>query len=240
MKLSFVIPAYNEEKYIGNCLSSLIEEIKKRPYEIEVIVINNASTDRTADVARAFFGVRVVDEPRKGLTIARQKGLEETDGDLIAYIDADTRMHPKWFPKMEKIMFNEMDVVSYSGPYRYYDAPKYYKIILELFWKISAPLGYWMSGYTVLGGNFVARKEALFSIQGFDASIKFFGEDMDIAKRLSKLGKVKFDMSFFIYASSRRFLKDGIFKVSWLYAINFIWQVLFSRPYTKEYNDIKY
>lgn len=237
MKLSFVIPAYNEEKYIGDCLSSLLKEIKKRPYEIEVIVVNNASIDKTADVARTFSGIRVVDEPKKGLTIARQKGLAEAKGELLAYIDADTRMPSEWFSKMEKMMFNEKSVVSYSGPYRYYDAPKYDKLILELLWKIFAPLGYWLSGYTVLGGNFVARKEALFSMGGFDTSIKFFGEDMDIAKRLSKFGKVKFDMDFFIYASSRRFLKDGILKVSWIYAINFIWQVLFSRPYTKEYKD---
>src|SRR5689334_1513313 len=73
MKLSVVIPAYNEEKYIGACLDELITTAGSDIYEI--IVVDNASTDRTAAVARKYKGVKVVREDRKGLTRARQAGL---------------------------------------------------------------------------------------------------------------------------------------------------------------------
>ena len=237
MKLSFVIPAYNEEKYIEVCLKSLLEETKSRSYVVEVIVVNNASIDKTVELAKSFPGVKVVDEPRRGSAFARQKGLEEACGDLIAYIDADTRIYSGWFDKMEKVMFGGKNIIAFSGPYKYYDATRYQKIVLRLLWNFFAPIAYRLSGYTLLGGNFVAKKEAIISAGGFDTSIKFFGDDMDIAKRLSKLGKIKFDMSFFIYSSCRRFAKYGILRISFLYGLNFIWQVLFSRPYKNEYSS---
>ena len=98
MKISLVIPAYNEESYIGECIDCAILASRGRVYEI--IVVNNASTDRTKEIA-IRKGVRVVDEPEKGLTKARQRGLIEATGDYIAYIDADTRMPNMWFDKIE-------------------------------------------------------------------------------------------------------------------------------------------
>src|SRR3989338_9632627 len=94
--ISFIIPAYNEEHYIGPCLESVLAYAGDSIEEI--IVVNNASTDRTAEVAGAFPKVRVVHEPRKGLTYARERGLKEARGELLAYIDADTRLHARWLP----------------------------------------------------------------------------------------------------------------------------------------------
>lgn len=75
MKLSIVIPAHNEEGYISNCLDSLNRYIVGDPKLLEIIVVDNASTDKTAEIANKFSGVRVVSEPRKGANYARQKGL---------------------------------------------------------------------------------------------------------------------------------------------------------------------
>src|SRR3989344_5411401 len=95
MKISVVIPAHNESKYIGRCLKSVFKYGHKYLYEI--IVVDNASTDDTAVVALSFPGVRVVREEKKGITCARQKGLETATGDIIAYIDADTEISQNWF-----------------------------------------------------------------------------------------------------------------------------------------------
>ncbi|MFN4211965.1 MAG: glycosyltransferase family 2 protein, partial [Devosia sp.] len=59
MRLAFVIPAYNEEALIGKCLESVIAEIARSGADAEVIVVNNASTDRTGEIARSYTGVRV-------------------------------------------------------------------------------------------------------------------------------------------------------------------------------------
>ena len=237
MKISLVIPAYNEESYIGDCLAAAIEHSKGRFHEI--IVVDNASKDRTAEIARSFPGVRVVREDQKGLTKARQCGLDAATGDLIAYIDADTRLPAQWIKKLDATFKKHPEIVCLSGPYRYYDGSKWRNSVMHAVWWLSAPVTYWAVGYMVLGGNFIARKSALLAMGGFDRSIDFYGEDTDIARRLSAFGKVKFDMSFFIYSSSRRFSKEGLISTNVTYALNFIWQVIFHKPYTGRSTDIR-
>jgi glycosyltransferase involved in cell wall biosynthesis len=236
-KISLIIPAYNEEKYLGDCLKAATDNSAGRFHEI--IVIDNASTDHTREVAEKFPGVRVVREEQKGLTRARARGLAEATGDLLAYIDADTRLPKNWLGILLDFYDKNPGAVCLSGPYHYYDGNQYRNFILHILWWIYAPTTYRFVGYMVLGGNFVARREALLAMGGFDKTIEFYGEDTDIARRLNKLGKVVFKMNFFIYSSSRRFNVEGIFKTNYIYTMNFLWEVFFHRPYTKKYQDIR-
>jgi len=237
MKISLIIPAHNEEAYIGECLKSVMRNGKGL---FEVLVVNNASTDKTEEVARAFSGVRVVVERRKGLTKARQRGLEESTGDLIAYIDADTRLPEGWVEKVNRIFSERKDAVALSGPARYYDATSPLKrFILDHMWWVSAPLTYQLVGYMLYGANFVAKRSALLAIGGFDTNISFYGEDTDIARRLSTQGKVLFRMNFYILGSARRFQTEGIVMTNIRYTLNYFWPVLFGRPFTRNYRDVR-
>ena len=98
MKISFVVPAYNEQALLTRSLTAIRDEIQRAGQELgkdaEIIVVNNASTDRTREVALSIPGVTVVDEPRKGLVQARWCGFEHSTGELIANIDADTIVPP--------------------------------------------------------------------------------------------------------------------------------------------------
>jgi len=97
MRISFVVPAYNEETYLPDCLDSILAQTRDLPAgSVEIIVVNNASTDRTREVALSYPGVQVVDEPRKGLTHARQAGFAASTGELIANVDSDSRLTPGW------------------------------------------------------------------------------------------------------------------------------------------------
>jgi glycosyltransferase involved in cell wall biosynthesis len=237
MTISLVIPAYNEEKYLGPCLESVV---KNRTSDIiEVIVVNNASTDDTAGVAEKFPGVRVVNEPSKGLTKARQRGFTEATGDLVGYIDADTRMPPGWADEALKEFASDPTMVCLSGPFHYYDLPPLQKFFAEMLWSITAPLTYWITGFMVLGANFIAKREALEKIGGFDTSIAFYGEDTNIALRLSKIGKAKFKMRFFILGSGRRLMDEGLVKTFWRYALNYYTVAFHATPHTQEYKDIR-
>lgn len=238
MKLSFVIPAYNEEKYLGACLESVVKTAQTTSWPTEIIVINNASTDRTAEVAGKFPEVRVVDEPRKGLTIARERGLLEAKGEFLAYLDADTRLPEGWFQIMEET-FKNPKVVCVSGPYHYFDLAGFKRFFAELIWNIVTPITYRLVGYMVLGGNFVAKKKALEDMGGINTNIRFYGEDTDIAWRLARIGKVVWRMDFFVWTSARRLLKDGLLKSYWIYGVNYLWEALFHKPFTNEYRDIR-
>jgi glycosyltransferase involved in cell wall biosynthesis len=237
MRVSLIIPAYNEERYIGACLDSVLAYAKDGIDEI--IVVDNASTDSTGKIAGSKAGVRVVHEPIKGLPAARERGRLEATGDLIAYIDADCRLHPAWLPIVQKVFAERPDVISLSGPAHYWDANVRQRLILGFFWWVSSPLMYRIVGYMIFGAHFVVRREALEKIGGFNTSITFYGEDTDLARRLSAHGKVMFRMDFFILTSARRFLKEGILRSNFVYTMNFLWPILFHKPFTLTHNDIR-
>ncbi len=236
MRISLVIPAYNEEAYLGGCLDSVLASGAKFH---EIIVIDNASTDRTAEVAAARPGVRVVHEPTKGLLAARQRGYIEATGDAVAYCDADTRMPKGWYDRAHEVLTTQPGTVSLSGPARYWDASAWQRFFLAFIWRISAPIGYRIVGYMIYGAHFVVRKTALDAIGGFNRSIEFYGEDTDLAQRLSKQGKVKFEMGFYILSSARRFAKEGMLRTNLVYVLNFVWPVLFKRPFTRQHKDVR-
>ncbi|MDP2648862.1 MAG: glycosyltransferase family A protein [bacterium] len=235
MDISLIIPAYNEEDYIGACIDSALKNGRGRFKEI--IVVDNASTDKTAEVARNK-GALVVREERKGLTSARQSGLEASTSELIAYIDADTHLTPQWVDIVERTFRERPDIVSLSGPRRHFGTVWYRRWILNAVW-VVAPLTYYVVGYMILGGNFVAKRSAIEKIGGFDRSIAFYGEDTDLARRLSKVGKTLFRMDFYVYASARRYEHEGMLKANGVYVLNYLWPVFFGRPFSKAYRDVR-
>ncbi len=236
MDITLVIPAYNEEKCIGACLDAAQAAGKGRFKEI--VVVDNASTDATAVVASRYGGVRVVQEGHKGLTHARQTGFGSTSGELVAFIDADTRISKRWLDVAERIFSERSDVVSLSGPRRYFGTALWRRWILNAMWGM-APVTYRAVGCMLLGGNFIVRRSAIEKIGGFDRTIEFYGEDTDLARRLSAVGKTLFRMDFVVHASARRFEKEGIFMPNLVYALNYLWPIIFHRPFTREYRDVR-
>ncbi len=244
MKVSFIIPAYNEEGILGACLESVQREIAHGRYEAEIIVVNNASTDRTAEIARGFSEVRVVNEQHKGLTHARQAGYRASSGDLIANIDADTVIPEGWLATVMSEFERNPNLVALSGPFVYHDLPFLKRTLANLFITTYPLVNFIVqhilhAGAILQGGNFVLRRTALAKIGGYDTSIEFYGEDTDIARRISKVGEVKWTLRFPIYASGRRLQKEGLLGTGFRYALNFFWTIIFRKPYTLEHYDIR-
>jgi glycosyltransferase involved in cell wall biosynthesis len=88
-----IVCAYNEAEWLPGCLDSLCRQT--RPAD-EIIVVNNASTDATREVAALYPGVLIVDEPRKGLVLARRAGYLAASGEVLVYTDADCRAPEPW------------------------------------------------------------------------------------------------------------------------------------------------
>ncbi len=243
MKLSIVIPAYNEEKYIAQCIEAVIADTKNISEDIEIIVVNNASTDNTKKIADKYKEVKVVDEPRSGLPMARQAGYKASTGELIANIDADTIMPAGWTKKVLSEFAKNKNLVALSGPYFYYDRSYLMNLYIRSYYfvgyivhlinhrilKISAMLQ---------GGNFVLRRDALDKIGGFDTSIEFYGEDSDIARRIQKHGRVKFTFSLPMSTSARRFDKEGIVQTAFKYVVNYLNIIVFKKPFKHKYTYV--
>ena len=236
MKISLVIPAYNEEKYISRCLESAQKHLSDL---FEIIVVDNNSTDNTAKIAESFSSVRVVHEKEKGVTRARQRGFVEAKGEILAFIDSDTYLTDNWFKIIKNEFESKPDLVCLSGPYVYYDIPTYQKAMVWIYWNIFARIAYLFIGYMVIGGNFAIRQSILEKMDGFDTTIDFYGEDTNTARRAHKYGKVKFNFNFNIYTSGRRFFGQGLLNTTTLYISNFFSEVFLRRPITKNYKDLR-
>jgi cellulose synthase/poly-beta-1,6-N-acetylglucosamine synthase-like glycosyltransferase len=244
MKLSFVIPAYNEEALLGPCVHSIVEQLAQERMDAEIIVVNNASTDCTREVAAAFPGVRIIDEPRKGLVRARQAGFVAATGELIANLDADTRLTPGWIAQVYTRFVRDPALVALSGPCIYDDLSAPVRVGVRLFYALAF-VSYLTTRFVLnrssllQGGNYVIRRDALQAIGGYNTAIEFYGEDTDVAYRLHPLGKVVFTLRLPIYASGRRLAAEGVLRTGVTYSLNYLWVILFQQPFSREYRDIR-
>jgi glycosyltransferase involved in cell wall biosynthesis len=240
--ISVIVCAYNEESYITPCLQSLRSQ--SRPPD-EIIVIDNASSDRTGDMARQVAGVRVIEEARKGLVIARERGRLEATGDVLVYVDADCWAPRTWLERIERRFARDASLIALSGNYRFYDWDWWGRTLLRAYDFTLGPATHVLVKYILrigvvfYGGNFAVRREALARIDGFDTSIEFHGEDTNVGRRLYRLGRVELRYDCFLYTSARRYNAMGKGAVFRLYVRNFVSELLHHRPKDTVHLDVR-
>ena len=244
IRFSFVVPAFNEEALLPSCLQAIQAEIERSGVAAEIVVVDNASTDRTAEIAGGFEGVTVVHESRKGLVQARKAGFDATSGVLVANIDADTLVPPGWIDRVEAEFAKDATLVAVSGPYDYYDVPMRIRAAARLFYIVGFGT-YCFNRYVlrvgsmVQGGNFVIQREAMIRAGGFDPSFTFYGEDTDIARRMAQVGAVKFTWVLMAQSSGRRLQGDGLLMTGVRYSSNYLWATFFRKPFTSAWQDYR-
>ncbi|HEX3996722.1 MAG TPA: glycosyltransferase family 2 protein [Acetobacteraceae bacterium] len=243
--ISFVVPAYNEEKHLARTLTAILSEIDRSGCNAEVIVVNNASTDGTAEVAAAFPDVIVVNEPEKGLVQARRAGFQRANGKLVANVDADTIVTPGWLDRVLEEFRRHPDLVALSGPYIYYDVSKSARAAVRAFYIMG--YGFYILNRFVLrvgsmlqGGNFVVDRAALEQIGGYNPLFSFYGEDTDLARRLHAVGGVKFTFQLPALSSGRRLVEEGLWRIGLRYSMNFVWATFMRRPFTDDWIDVRH
>ena len=243
-RVSFVVPAYNEERLLPACLAAIRAEIDRNGCDAEILVVNNASTDGTGRIAAATEGVVVVDQPVKGLVQARSAGFAAATGELIANIDADTLVPPGWLDRVLAEFACSPRLVVLSGPYDYYDVPFHIRAAARLFYAVGFATYVFNKrvlgvGSMVQGGNFVLLRDALAGIGGFSDRFTFYGEDTDIASRMSRVGDVKFTFALMAKSSGRRLQGDGLIMTGVRYSTNYLWATYFRKPFTTAWNDYR-
>lgn len=117
VRISLVIPVYNEAAQLAVCLQSASSQ--HRPFD-EIIVVDNNSTDDSAAIAANFETVTLLSESRQGVVYARGRGFDAAKGDIIARIDGDTVLPPEWSQQLEAV-FQDATVAATSGKIEYYN-----------------------------------------------------------------------------------------------------------------------
>lgn len=208
MKVSVIVCCYNEEKHLPICLQSL----KKQTYrDFELIVVDDGSTDGTSQVAQDL-GAKVVKINHSGLPTARNVGVENASGDIVAFTDADCTVEPKWLEKLVYALESKGYDGVIGGTVKALNPQNSFLKCLRLMDRNSVRKC--ISG----GYNMAYRKETIITLGGFDPRF-FRGGDYDFNLRVLengfKVGWVKDATVYFTFPDSirkliRKRLKDGV------------------------------
>lgn len=177
--ISVVIPARDEERYIGRCIASVIAAAIRAGVEIEIIVVLNRCTDQTETIARSA-GARIVKEDAKNLSRIRNAGAEQARGKILVTVDADSRMSARML----------LDIVSLLQSGRYIGGgvlilPERWSLGIILTGLLLTPI---VIRHGIAAGVFFCSLEDFKAIGGFNEKIHS-AEDIDFAKRLKAHGR---------------------------------------------------
>lgn len=201
MKISVVIPVYNEEKYIVACLDSLKDQ---EVLADEIIVVDNNCTDKTVEIA-SKYNVKIVKQPIQGMIPARNMGFDNAMGDILVRCDSDSIAPRNWI-KIIKENFEKDNLVGLFGPGEFYDS-KMPKFVILFFFRTYFLLAKIILGHEILlGSNMAITKDSWEKIKDKTCTMdNMVHEDVDVAIHIGKLGKIKYDERMTNRISARRF-----------------------------------
>jgi glycosyltransferase involved in cell wall biosynthesis len=176
--ISVIIPAHNEEAFIGPCLLAVQVAAEDLREKVESVVVLNRCTDATGTIAEAA-GARCIEDQSRCIAQIRNRGVEASDGEVILTCDADSRIHPNTLQEAQRAL--AQGAVGGGVPVRF-DRRSLGIRFTELFLDVMV---------IVTGtpcGAFWTTREAFDAVKGFDEKLPM-GEDVDFAKRLKVWGK---------------------------------------------------
>jgi glycosyltransferase involved in cell wall biosynthesis len=182
--LSLVVQAHNEERYLPRLLATVAEarrEYEGRGGRLETIVADDASTDGTARIA-AEHGCRVASLDVRNIGAARNGGARLAGGEFLAFVDADSRIHPRTFSEVDRLLRSERVVGGASGV-----TMERWSVGIAATWAVMVPL-VWLTGFDT--GAVFCRRADFAALGGYDERRRV-AEDVDFLWRLWRLGRAR-------------------------------------------------
>lgn len=229
-RLSIIVPTYNEEKYIEECLSSLYSQNTDVSYEI--IVSDGGSTDNTVRIADKYADKVIV--TGRGISKGRNEGAKASKGDYIVFIDADSIASPSLISAYADAFYNRKAIAatgpifpkeklsSYENVFVRIGSKLYTESWIKFLIKIGKP--------AFIGSNSAFSRKLFFEVGGFNEKLNTF-EDGDLSMRLVGKGNFMFHENAKVYTSVRRLKKWGYLKFIQFHTTNTLKYMLFEKPY---------
>lgn len=220
--ISVVIPAYNEARFIADTIHSVLDAKKKHDGPVELIVVDNNSSDNTGEIAAAL-GATVVFEPLNQIARARNAGAMAAAGDYLVFLDADTRLEGDIFDKVEANLSSGR--VIGGGAWAEPDADWFGRLIFKY------AINYVLALKNVTVGPFLyCDKAAFHRVGGFDETL-YAAEEFSLARRLKAEGNkqhktwriIRHHKGHRVITSSRKLGRCGCLKMAFQNA-HFIWK----------------
>jgi glycosyltransferase involved in cell wall biosynthesis len=239
--VSVVIPALNEEKLLPGILQQFTPELLER-HGIELIVSDGGSTDRTCTIAREF-GATIVENSagiKQTISIGRNAGAERARGNILVFLNADTVV-----PEIDEFFRRVLHEVALPGvcavtcSVRVYHAEESFADVLfhgfyNWFFFMMNKVGMAMGR----GECHVMTRSAYAAVGGYAGSIAA-GEDYDMFRRLSRIGKIKFLRDVFVHESPRRYRKYGYLYVTLSWFLNFLSVFFLGRSILNQWKPVR-
>jgi glycosyltransferase involved in cell wall biosynthesis len=184
MKLSFVIPAFNEAAFIETCLQRMAAAVevcgRAAVFDVEYVVVDNNSSDNTAELA-ANAGATVVFEPINQISRARNAGAAAASGDWLVFVDADSEVSPELLNDVLQLIEGGQHIG--CGSLMYMEVPK-----RRMRWMLS--LWSWLSKtLSWAAGSFVVCRADVFKAVGGFSDELFVAEEIDFSQRVKKYAR---------------------------------------------------
>jgi glycosyltransferase involved in cell wall biosynthesis len=183
MHLSIIIPAFNEARLIERCLQSIstsLEANDKAGFTSEIIVVDNNSTDDTADLAR-HARARVVFEPINHIGRARNSGAADAQGEWLLFVDADSILNPGLFSEILRLV-EDGKSVGCGSTLRMEGLPWWAEGMLKI-WTITSVMFHWAAGALIL-----CRADAFREIGGFNQEL-YAADEITLSQQLRQWGR---------------------------------------------------
>lgn len=217
--LSIVIPTLNEEGFIGD----LLTEILNQEMNYEIIVSDSGSTDRTEEIVKIIAlnnpqkNIRFIKAPKKGVSIARNTGAAFANGDYLIFLDADTRI-PQNFIRDAYLEVKRKNLDG-AGCHLEPDSEKFVDKAIFSFYHhcVMNPLQY-TKRPGAAGAGIIAKRSTHRIIGGFNPQLPTC-EDLDYIKKISEVGKFRMLKSTNIIFNTRRFDEEGRMRVWFKYLV---------------------
>lgn len=225
MKLSIIIPAYNEEDYIADTIKSI--QNAQHAVEYEILVACNGCTDNTVDIVKQLEVTAVICPVKGAAEASNYVAKEHAKGGVFVFLDADTVVSKNLFLEIAQAVkggsIGGRTVVKWEGN--------------NIFARSSSLVSY-VHKYK-WGGFCFVTKDIFEKVGGYKEGF-IYGFDFDLGQRVTKEGKVSFLRKAYVVTSARRFRKEGWLKHGWLATKRFYYDHLFKKKGLKTDDDIDY
>jgi glycosyltransferase involved in cell wall biosynthesis len=192
--ISFVVPAYNEEKYLAPTLDAIHAAARATGEGYEIVVADDASTDATADIATRH-GARVVRVENRQIAATRNAGARAATGERIFFVDADTTVSPALVA--EALAAFRDGAVGGGAPVRIHPAPRWARVFMKVFVPLYFGLARWAAGCFVF-----CTRAAFEATGGFDERY-YASEEVHFSRALKRAGRFAI-LRTFVTSSARK------------------------------------
>jgi glycosyltransferase involved in cell wall biosynthesis len=239
--ISVIIPALNEEKLLGGMLRQFTPEIVRR-YDLELIVSDGGSTDRTLEIARAHAHTVVENTSgaKQTISLGRNEGAKHARGDIFVFLNADTLIKDVdyFFRRISaEIAADGLAAITCSVeiyPHEQKPIDRVYHGFYNWFFFMMNQVGMGMGR----GECHIIKREVFERVHGYSPHIAA-GEDYDMFRRLKRVGRIKFLKDVVVYESPRRYRKYGYAYVTASWFMNFLAVQFLRRSILSEWKPVR-